>query len=87
MLGGQQGLQIYIASRIDNHKDAVSFKKYALKHCRIMVYLPSEYREVPPVDLLSWLFDNTGVDVEKDVRILSRTHNTICCILISTDPD
>lgn len=52
-----------------------------------MVYLPSEYREVPPVDLLSWLFDNTGVDVEKDVRILSRTHNTICCILISTDPD
>ncbi|THZ09773.1 acetyl-CoA synthetase-like protein [Aureobasidium pullulans] len=32
-----------------------------------MVYLPSEYREVPPVDLLSWLFDNTGVDVEKDI--------------------
>ena len=62
-------------------------KKNALQHCRIMVYLPSEYREVPPVDLLSWLFDNTGVDVEKDVRILSRTHNTICCILISTDPD
>ncbi|TIA78071.1 acetyl-CoA synthetase-like protein [Aureobasidium pullulans] len=32
-----------------------------------MVYLPSEYREVPPVDLLSWLFDDTGVDVEKDI--------------------
>jgi len=33
-----------------------------------MLYLPSEYRELPPLDLLSWLFDNNNVDPEKDVR-------------------
>ncbi|KAL2027062.1 hypothetical protein VTO58DRAFT_111153 [Aureobasidium pullulans] len=41
-----------------------------------MVYLPSEYREVPPVDLLSWLFDNTGVDVEKDILIDAANHKS-----------
>ncbi|KAH0287772.1 AMP-binding enzyme [Aureobasidium namibiae CBS 147.97] len=34
-----------------------------------MVYLPNEYREVPPLDLLSWLFDNNSVDTEKDILI------------------
>lgn len=36
-----------------------------------MVYRPSEYREVPPVDLLSWIFENNGVDSEIDVRCCS----------------
>lgn len=33
-----------------------------------MVYLPSGYREITPLDLLSWVFENNGVDPEKDVR-------------------
>ncbi|KAG9671303.1 ketoacyl-synt-domain-containing protein, partial [Aureobasidium melanogenum] len=35
----------------------------------IMAYRPSEYREVPPVDLLSWIFENNGVDPETDILI------------------
>ncbi|KEQ63309.1 acetyl-CoA synthetase-like protein [Aureobasidium melanogenum CBS 110374] len=39
-----------------------------------MVYRPSEYREVPPVDLLSWIFENNGVDPEIDILIDAANH-------------
>lgn len=39
-----------------------------------MVYRPSEYREVPPVDLLSWIFENNGVDSEIDILIDAADH-------------
>ncbi|KAG9583303.1 acetyl-CoA synthetase-like protein, partial [Aureobasidium melanogenum] len=39
-----------------------------------MVYRPSEYREVPPVDLLSWIFENNGVDSERDILIDAADH-------------
>jgi hypothetical protein len=32
-----------------------------------MIYLPREYRDIPPTDLLSWIFESNGVDPEKDV--------------------
>lgn len=45
---------------------------HTLRERQTMVYRPSEYREVPPVDLLSWIFEDNGVDPDEDV----------CCHLI-----
>ena len=52
-----------------------------------MVYLPSEYREIPPLDLLSWVFDNDSVDPEEDVRRTTLTHHKTGINLTNlTDP-
>ncbi|KAI4719802.1 acetyl-CoA synthetase-like protein [Aureobasidium sp. EXF-10727] len=39
-----------------------------------MVYYPNEYRDVPPVDLLSWIFENNSVNPEKDILIDAADH-------------
>ena len=54
-----------------------------------MVYQSSKYRVVPPVDLLSWVFENNGVDPERDVRCHSFQFNKyqayVVQILIDAD--